>query len=245
MEKPVKITEALLEFGKSIDPKELFPVVIPEAASFVLGNPYAFCLATSLDRGTKAEIIWSIPYDIFRELGHLDPFKINKMPIDSLTALFSRLPRKPRYINDAPRTVKELTDMIVRDFNGDASLIWTGKRASFVKNMFQSIHGVGPGISNMAPLLIEKAYSIRFSDLDRTRMDIKADVNTVRVLYRLGYSKESTEKAAIEAARSMHPEYPGELDAPLWIIGRNWCYASNPNCSKCQMEDNCQKVNVL
>jgi hypothetical protein len=29
---PVKITQKLLEFGKTIDPKELFPVFVPESA---------------------------------------------------------------------------------------------------------------------------------------------------------------------------------------------------------------------
>lgn len=240
----IKITKALLDFGKMINPKELFPVVTPKAASFLINNPYAFCLATSLDRGTRAEIIWTIPYDIFMELGHLDPSKIIKLSIHDLTVLFSKLPHKPRFVNDAPRTVKELTEMVVKDFNGDASLIWTRKSASFVKKVFQSIYGVSNGISNMSPLLIEKAFGIRFSDLDRPSMDIKPDVHTIRVLFRLGMANDQTEEEAIQTARRMHPEFPGELDAPLWIIGRRWCHPNNPNCVECPMNKVCQKVGL-
>ena len=96
----------------------------------------------------------------------------------------------------------------------------------------------------MSVLLIEKAYNIRFSDLDRKKMDIKPDVHTIRVLYRLGISKELSEKAAIEAARKMNPKYPGQLDAPLWNIGRSWCFARKPDCVHCPVETVCQKQSI-
>lgn len=241
---PVKITRKLLKFGESIDPKELFPVVVPAAADFTIGNPYAFSMAVSLDRQTKADIIWTIPYDIFIYLGHLDPNRFYKMSLEEIASIFSRLPRRPRFVNDAPKTVKDLTHIVVDEFKGDASLIWAGKRAVYVKNTFSRIFGVGPGIANMSVLLIEKAYGIRFSDLDRPGMDIKADVHTMRVLYRLGVSMDQTAQAALDATRRMHPEYPGELDASLWIIGRKWCKPGYPSCIECPMNSVCQKVGV-
>lgn len=94
----------------------------------------------------------------------------------------------------------------------------------------------------MSVLLIEKAYGIRFSDMDRRTMEIKADVHTMRVLYRLGMSAERSESAAIAAARRMNPDYPGEIDAPLWVIGRNWCLNYHPQCRKCPMAPVCQKI---
>ena len=239
-----KISQALLDYGKTIDPQELFPVVIPEAEGFAISTPFGFALATSLNRGTRADIIWTIPYDIHQNLGHLDPGWFSTVTINDLADLFSRLPRKPRYINNAPRTVKELTQIVVDEFNGDASGIWINRPAHAVTKTFQSIFGVGTGIANMSVLLIEKAYGIRFSDLDRPHMDIKADVHTKRVLYRLGVSLEQTENSAIKAARRMSPEYPGELDAPLWVIGRKWCHALNPMCVDCPMFVNCQKAGI-
>jgi endonuclease III len=238
----VTIKNALLEFGKTIDPSELFPVVISEAKGFILDNPFAFAMAVSLDRQVRAEIIWTIPYDIHRRLGHLDPNRFYKMSLDELVNLFSRLPRKPRFVNAAPQTIKDLARIVVEELNGNASLIWVGKRANAVKSTFRRIHGVGPGIANMSVLLIEKAYGVRFNDLDRTRMDIKPDIHTVRVLYRLGVSNDLTEQDALDASQQLHPEYPGELDAPLWIIGRQWCHAYTPQCEVCPMETVCQKV---
>lgn len=239
-----KITKKLLSFGDRIDPAVLFPTLHPEAGEFAIQNPFALALAISLDRGTKADIIWTIPYDLYQHLGHLDPEKINQLSLEELESIFFELPRKPRYVNDAPRTVKELTRLVVKEFGGDTSGMWYGKSASEVKNSFQSVYGVGPGIANMSVLLIEKAYGIRFSDLDRKGMDIKADVHTMRVLYRLGASDHMSEPAAVNAARKMHPDYPGEIDAPLWVIGRRWCHAQGPDCNSCPMDSLCPKVGL-
>jgi len=234
------ISEALLEYGKTIPPEVLLPTVIPEAAEIVAHDPYAFCIATCLDRGTKAEIIWTIPYDIKNALGHLDPFRIHNLSLDALARLFNHLPRHPRYINAAPRTLKELTRIVVEECAGDASRIWKGKRASEVKRTFESIYGVGPGIASMGILLIEKAFAVRFED--HWNMDIKPDVHTTRVLYRLGVSTEETVEAALEASRRMNPAFPGIVDSALWEIGRNWCRPNAPNCRRCPVEEVCGKI---
>lgn len=236
-----EIRQALIDCGQNFDSAVLFPTVIPEATPLVVSDPYAFSIATCLDRGTKVEIIWTIPYDIRNHLGHLDPYRINQMSLADLADLFTRLPRRPRYVNDAPRTLKELTRIVVEECHGDASFIWKGKRASEVKRTFLSIHGVGPGIASLALLLIEAAFSICFDGLDRKNMNIKPDVHTIRVLYRVGVSQAMTEQAAVEAARRLNPEYPGAVDGPLWNIGRTWCHASAPRCSDCCMKAICAK----
>jgi len=232
------VSKALLRLGEKIDPRALFPVLVPEAADLVLSDPYAFALATCLDRGTKAEIIWTIPYYMRAELGHLDPLRINQMSEREIAALLRRLPKQPRYLSDAPRTIKELTSLVVRQ-GGDASKLWKGKSASAVKQTFQSIYGVGPGIASMAVLLIEKGFGVQFDDLDRPTMDVKADVHVIRVLSRLGILATPTKGAAIAAARRMNPAYPGALDAPLWYIGRKWCHKYRPQCTACWMRDLC------
>jgi len=236
-----EIYKALLEYADSLDPACLFPTVVPEAAKFATSDPYAFLIACCLDRGARAEIIWTIPYDIQNYLGHLDTYKIQQMSLDELAEMFTRLPRRPRYINDAPRTVKELTRIVAEECGGDASNIWIKKRASEVKRTLQSIHGVGPGIASMAVLLIEKAFPIRFNDLDHSRMDIKPDTHTTRVLFRLEVAEEESPEAVIEAARKISPDFPGAIDGALWDIGRKFCHPTNPNCLDCPLTCVCKK----
>ena len=138
-----------------------------------------------------------------------------------------------------------MTNIVVSAFDGDASRIWTRKSSIEVKRLFRSIYGVGEGIANMSVLLLEKAYGFQFSDLDRRTMDIKADIHTKRVLYRLGASEDKSEMATMKAARKMHPEYPGKLDAPLWIIGRKWCRPHKPDCQHCPMLSLCPRTGVI
>ncbi len=237
----LQIRDKLLSFSTNMDSQILFPTLEPDAYQLVIDDPYAFAIAVCLDRGMKADLIWTIPYYIKNDLGHLDPRKIYHMSVSDLETLFQRLPKKPRFVNAAPRTLQELTILVVEEFDADAAQIWEGKTAGQVKRTFQSIFGVGEGIANMAVLLIEAAYPIRFNDLERTRMDIKPDVHTMRVLYRLGVSEVESERDAIEAARSINPSYPGEIDGALWEIGRQWCHASNPNCGPCPMNSVCIK----
>ncbi len=240
-ENQAALVNTLLEFGKTIPAEEYFPTLVPEATGLVTNNPYAFAISVCLDRGGKAELFWTIPYYLQMELGHLDPNIIYGMSIEALTQVFNKLPKRPRFVNDAPKTLQQLTKIVVEECGGRAELIWQLKRAVDVKRIFRSIHGVGPGIANMSVLLIEKAFGYQFATLDRKEMDIKPDVHTVRVLYRLGVTADKTEYTAIESTRLLNPEFPGELDLPLWEIGRNWCFSSNPDCSNCVVEAYCVK----
>lgn len=236
-----QIVARLLELGERLDPKETFPSLLPAATQLIFDDPYAFCLATCLDRGMKAEIIWTIPYWIQRALGHLDPRRVYALPLDQLDALVQGLPKRPRYHNSAPRTIHEITEIVVERFGGDASAIWRHRRAADVQATFRSVHGVGPGIASMAVLLLERGYGIRFTDLDRRHMDIKPDVHTRRVLYRVGVAPDTDETTAIATARALNPDYPGALDFPLWVVGRRWCSALAPQCRLCVLGSQCAK----
>lgn len=238
------IGNKLLELSKIYDAEELWPTLHPEASNLVHRNPYAFCVATCLDRGTKAEIIWTTPYWISQITGHFDPFQFFTLPLEEIAGIFDRLPKKPRYINAAPMTFISITKIVVENFSGKAERIWENKKAIDVKRTFLSVYGVGIGIANMAVLLIEKMYKINFSDLDHTRMDIKPDVHTMRVLYRLGVSAANLEDEAISAARFLNPTYPGEIDGALWLLGRKWCYAVKPDCTNCPMREVCPRIDL-
>lgn len=236
-----KLKDALLKLARSIPPESYFPAKTKDASRLIVADPYAFLIASCLDRGTKAEIIWSIPYAMKTALGHLDPEEIWSISSADIRSLLNSLEYRPRYINDAPCTVRDLTMIVVEDCKGDAVKIWEGKYASEVKRTLVSIHGVGPGIANMTVLLIEKAFPYRFRDLDRIRMDIKPDVHTRRVLFRIGVISSESDIGAVEAARLLNPEFPGELDGPLWWIGRNWCHARVADCANCQVNIFCKK----
>jgi endonuclease-3 len=221
---------ALLDFSSKIQPRELFAVTREGAAAVVEENPFAFALAAVLDRGTKSEIIWTIPYDLQMKIGTLNPQFFVDKSTEELETLFRSLPNKPRYITDAPRTVKELSQTVLREYGGNAAKIWQNHTSTYVKSVFRRIYGVGPGIASMIVLLLEKCFKIHFTDLDHKTMDVKPDVHVVRVFQRMGFISISDSAEALEAARRLNPEYPGALDAPAWTIGKKWCSPFEPQC---------------
>ena len=93
----------------------------------------------------------------------------------------------------------------------------------------------------MIILLLERWFKVSFDDIDHRSMDVKPDVHIIRVFQRLGFTTEPNSTAALNASRKLNPKFPGALDAPSWYIGRNWCFAFNPNCTKCPIADLCKK----
>jgi len=232
----------LLEFSKEIHPHDLFPVLFKEAASIIEENPFAFALAAVLDRGTKSEIIWTIPYYLQKHVEDLSPHSFSAKSIEEIERIFRNLPAKPRYITDAPRTIKELSEIVMKEYGGNVSKIWQNRSASYVKATFQRIYGVGPGIASMIVLLLERCFKIHFTDIDHRNMDVKPDVHIIRVFHRLGLISEPNNIEALKAARKLNPEYPGALDPPTWVIGKKWCTLFAPQCQNCPLTAVCPKI---
>ena len=236
------VREELLRFAASVPPEALMPTLEPDATRLVAEDPFAFSLAVVLDGGARAEIIWTIPFWLRQDLGHLNSEYLAQMTEQQISEALSRIPKKPRYMNDAPRTIFDLARLVYNDFGGNAELIWRGKTAHQVKHEFRSIHGVGEGIASMAVILLERCWHVQFPD--QSVMDVKPDVHVQRVLYRLGVAQRLSEAKALRAAAALNPDYPGEIDPALWIIGRQWCSETAPNCTQCCMNQLCEKREI-
>ena len=105
----------------------------------------------------------------------------------------------------------------------------------------QSLPGVGPGIAHMAvqELIDEVGYEPQSDELPG--LDVKADVHVVRVFFRLGIAVDETRDAALDAARRLHPTFPGLLDWPAWDIGRRLCRPHSPACGECPLIAVCER----
>jgi len=242
-----EIVKRLLDLWEQIPSDEretlLIPGLEPEARELVRTNPFAFLLAASLDRGTKAEIIWTLPYLLRQALGHLDLCIIAQMSAAEIRALLEQLPKKPRYINAASRTIMSLARMVCDEFHGDATRLWDGRTALETMQKFREIYGVGPGIAAMLVILLDQLGMVQFSD--RYNIPVKPDTYVIRVMVRLGLiPPQSTEQDAVAKARALKPDYPGALDSPLWYIGRKFCHSISPACAECPLNDLCPRIGV-
>jgi len=93
----------------------------------------------------------------------------------------------------------------------------------------------------MAIQLVERLFPGELAQGSSEQLDIKPDVHTRRVLYRLGFATSNSDNAAITAARRLLPEHPGRIDAALWYAGQTWCHPRNPNCTACALAHVCAK----
>lgn len=118
MDNNTQIKDILQAIKESYPREILFPTQESGAFELIMNSPYAFCVAGCLDRGTKAEIIWTIPYWISKITGHFDPYKFYELSMQELSELLNQLPRRPRYINAAPRTFAEITALVVEKIRG-------------------------------------------------------------------------------------------------------------------------------
>ena len=240
-----RVLDAMMEIRASIPPQSLVTTMLPEATELVTRNSFAFLLAVCLDRGVRSEIIWTFPWAMLSRLGHLDPRILMFMTEDELRKVIDTLSYKPRYTRDAPRTILDLCRIVVDEFDGKAQAIWERKGALEVRSTLMRIHGVGAGIAAMGLNLIERVLGHSFGEQEYRYIDVKPDVHLVRVFFRTGLCDVANSSQVVEAARTHSPNFPGQLDAPGWIIGRTWCHEREPECVSCPLDILCPKVGLF
>ncbi len=239
-ERRERVKEQLLGFGGTLTEGATF-TGDAEADEFLRSDPFAFLVAASLDRGARAESVWKIPWLLAQRLGRLDPNRLGETASSDLEGILRALPRKPRFPNQAARTIISLARLVSDELNGDADKAWVGKPVASVLGFLQRVYGVGPGIAAMTVriLIDEGLYKPQHAEL--AQIDIKPDVHTTRVFYRCGLASSRDERDCKYAARTLHPEFPAKLDWPAWEIGRSYCHETNPLCATCPLDNVCPK----
>jgi len=212
------------------------------ADEFLRQNPFAFLMAASIDRGALAEAVWQIPFLLKEKLGHLDPQLLSQMSEDELEGTLRQLDRQPRFPRQSARTIASLAKLVTDQFNGDAASVWKGREPLDVVQTLQEIWGVGPGIAHMVVRILIDEFGYHPSPGSLQKIDVKPDTHVARVFYRTGLATVRSGKACVEAARQLHPEFPGRLDWPTWEIGRTWCHEHDPDCVTCPLCRVCLRI---
>jgi uncharacterized HhH-GPD family protein len=237
------IAAAMLRYGREHqqDRAGREPEFTPhrEANRLVIENPFAFLLAVILDEGIQAKRAWRGPHELRLRLGHLDPARIAAEP-DAVRAAVSRPPALHRYVNEAPEWLVRAAAQVVSEYGGDAAAIWSGKpRAADLAARLRRFHRIGQKKSAMAVEILARDLGVPVREL--TGSDIAYDVHVRRVFLRTGLAAYDDPQHMIEVAQRLHPERPGELDFPAWLIGRTWCGAGIPRCSGCPLVEVCPR----
>jgi endonuclease III len=242
------ITEPLI-MGKATSPQEK---EFKEQADKLVRNieryPHAFVLACLMDSGVDADIAWSIPYRVYKELGTFEIHDLYKVPNHQYEKMFNGEKKWHRYPAVKAKVFYDAIHKIVdtKFMNADASRIWDGRPSSRdVILRFMDFNGCGFKIANMAPNVLYRYFGIEFSDY--SFIDIAPDVHTMRVFQRLGltpYVKdpEIAKTYTITKARELNPEFPGIVDGLCWEVGREFCSPNNPKCERCPFKVFCARA---
>jgi endonuclease III len=92
----------------------------------------------------------------------------------------------------------------------------------------------------MAVEILERDLGVPVQDLRGS--DIAYDVHVRRVFLRTGLADFDDLEHMLEVAREAHPERPGAIDFPSWLIGSTWCHAGEPDCPACVLTECCPKL---
>ena len=239
-----QVRDKIIEYYEQVlkkNPPAFTPNV--EADRFVRQNGTAFLFACILDQGAVAERIWEMPYHLKRIWGHLDPAKIALMSEDELYGAFQRLPSKPRYWKTAARRLKSASVLLTNRYRGDATNIWNDNpRAGDLQARLDAFEGIGQKKASMATRILAMDLNIPMRNWEG--IDVSVDEMIMRVFPRAGLSVTHDPTEIIGAGRQLNPSFPGALDYPCWMIGRQWCQPQRPDCSSCYIGSICPRIGV-
>lgn len=237
------VVAALLAYGRSraseqIEGQPSF-TPLPEANQLVIDDPFAFLLGVIFDQGIPAERAWRAPYDLRERLGHLDPLRLTgeeKRVHDAI----GTVPKLHRFVDTLPGWIVAAAAKVVNEYGGDAAAIWSGSpTATEVFRRLDAFPGIGQKKAAMAVEMLERNLGVPIGDMHDS--DIAYDVHVRRVFLRTGLAQRDDLDHMVEVARQAHPDRPGEIDLPAWLVGRQWCHAGIPDCPACELRHVCPK----
>jgi len=236
------IAEKILEYGgKQGFAKTIEFTPDKEANDLILNNSFAYLIAVICDQGMKAERVWAIPFELQKRLGHLDPEKIAKLSDEDIEGVFRTKPTLHRYWKTMAKRVKSACKLVDEKYDGNAENIWNDNpRSDDLHRRFEEFDGIGQKKASMATNILVRDLGADVKD--KKWIDVSYDIHVRRVFLRTELVEKDDQQLIIQTARALNPEYPGKLDLPCWLIGRNWCHPNNPDCTNCPITSVCPKM---
>ena len=232
----IRIRDALIEYGKELERKKSYPLFTNnlKADDLVRNNAFAFLIAVLMDHGMKAEKAWEMPFELKLRLGHLNTKKIAIIKEERLIELFNKTPKLHRFPNVMALRVKKACCLLMEKYEGMAENLWGDcLSAKVLQDRFREFEGIGQKKASMGVNMLVRDLGIKLKD--KSGLDVSYDVHVRRVFVRTGLVRKDSMDLIVETARRLYPEYPGILDYPSWVIGREYCYQRKPRCEECKI----------
>lgn len=210
---------------------------------FLKSHPFAFIVACQLNMGKKSWKAWRAPLLIAFEIGkrNFRPAIISKKRLSTITSVIKKTKLGARTLpaDRVAQNLKNLSSIICEQYDGKAQNIWErAKNIEDLRNQLKNIPGFGVKLVNMTlKLLLELGMvpNVKKSAENLSKLNVAPDVHVRRVFYRSGLSNTMNSSDVLKQANEIFPEMPMVLDS-AFIIGREYCFKTNPNCRDCPLK---------
>ena len=197
----------------------------------------ALVLGCIMDKQIAAPRAWAIPYKISKEFGTFDINALADVPVDEYKRMFDE-GKYHRFNNQCAEFFYEGVQKIKKDYDGDASKIWSDNPSSReVVKRFLEFKGVGPSISAMAANILARDFKVSMSDY--RSIDVSPDIHVTTVMGRVFFNVSAKKDEIVKKASEINPEFPGVIDLACSFIGIDYCRPTDSECYHCPLNKEC------
>lgn len=216
---------------------------------FTLQKANAFFLGVMLDQGQLAERAWEggahFVENHFKgrrgfwgEILHAHPQTVRRI----CTSGYDETSYGIRYCrNKFPQWLRAAADRMLEKYQGDPRNIWTvaPENVNLIYDRFLEFDGIGDALAKMAQFILVRNYQVAGGKKNQSRMSVKPDVLVRRVLARTGITESERLNDVLNTLGELKLGRPADFDASLWVVGREFCLNTNPNCNECPLQNEC------
>ena len=133
-----------------------------EADRLLAADPTALLIGFVLDQQVTVQHAFHGPLELRRRVGTLDPGQLARMDPGKLAAAFSERPAIHRFPVAMARRVQALCTLIVADYGGNASRLWTqAATGDELWRRLSALPGFGPMKASTVVRLLSHQYGVR------------------------------------------------------------------------------------
>jgi uncharacterized HhH-GPD family protein len=143
-------------------PKALYFTDDLEACKLLAEDPFALLVGFAIDQQVPVPKAFAGPYVLQQRLGTLDPRELAKF---DLQPAFRTVPAIHRFPGAMAERVRELAAVVVEDYDGDASRIWSeAADTADLKNRIGALPGFGKMKVTALGSVLAKQFGVKLAE---------------------------------------------------------------------------------
>ncbi len=133
-----------------------------EADRLLARDPFALLIGFVLDQQVPLQKAFSGPLELQRRIGTLDASEIAGLDPEKLDAAFRERPALHRFPGNMARRTHDLAAAIARDYDGDASRVWTeAKDGRDLHSRLLALPGIGDMKADTLVAILARRFGVR------------------------------------------------------------------------------------